>query len=160
MSIAAGVTGVGMGMTVPATNNASLQLAPEQAASIAGLRGIFRQGGAITAISVTTAILARSSDAAAAQADIFLAFAAMLIQVPPPLLLGPDPSRQLVRVFGLHGLRSRRIPSRPWPCVVRAGRRLETHCRHRHRWCPARHEPALGLGPISPCGMPGSWVHG
>ena len=90
LSIAAGITGIGMGMTVPATNNASLQLAPEQAASIAGLRGMFRQGGAITAISVTTAILARSHDAGPVQADIFLAFAVLLVLVLPLLLLVPD----------------------------------------------------------------------
>ena len=34
----------------------------EEVAAIAGLRGMFRQAGAIMAVSVTTAILARSSD--------------------------------------------------------------------------------------------------
>ncbi len=90
LSIAAGITGIGMGMTVPATNNASLQLAPDQAASIAGLRGMFRQSGAIIAISVTTAILARSQDPGAVHADLLLAFAALLILILPLLFLVPD----------------------------------------------------------------------
>ncbi len=49
LAIATAVTGCGMGLSVPAANNASLQLAPDQVAAIAGLRGMFRQSGAITA---------------------------------------------------------------------------------------------------------------
>jgi MFS family permease len=90
LSIAAGVTGIGMGMTLPAANNAALQLAPDQAASIAGLRGMFRQGGAIIAISLATAILARSQHPGAVEADIFLAFAGLLVLALPLLLLVPD----------------------------------------------------------------------
>ena len=48
----------GMGMAVPATNNATLQLAPDQVAAIAGLRGMFRQSGSILTLSATTALLA------------------------------------------------------------------------------------------------------
>ncbi|HXJ25167.1 MAG TPA: MFS transporter, partial [Streptosporangiaceae bacterium] len=61
LAIAAAITGCGMGLSVPAANNASLQLAPDQVAAIAGLRGMFRQSGAITAVSVTTAVIARSA---------------------------------------------------------------------------------------------------
>ena len=61
LALAAGVTGCGMGLSVPAANNASLQLAPDQVAAIAGLRGMFRQGGSIIAVSVTTAIIARAA---------------------------------------------------------------------------------------------------
>jgi EmrB/QacA subfamily drug resistance transporter len=90
LTIAAGVTGIGMGLTVPASNNASLQLAPDKAAAISGLRGMFRQGGAIIAVSVTTAVIARSGDPGMAQAHIFLVFAALLVAVLPLLLLVPD----------------------------------------------------------------------
>ena len=54
------VTGVGMGTAVPATNNASLQLAPNDIGAISGLRGMFRQSGGILYVSITTAVLARS----------------------------------------------------------------------------------------------------
>ncbi|TNC20978.1 MFS transporter [Amycolatopsis alkalitolerans] len=90
LTIAAGVSGVGMGMTVPASNNASLQLAPDKVAAIAGLRGMFRQGGAIISISVTTAVIARSSDAGMAQAYTLLVFAALMVAVLPLLVLVPD----------------------------------------------------------------------
>jgi hypothetical protein len=68
-----------MGVCTPAANNATMQLAPEQTAAVAGLRGMFRQSGAITAVSVTAAVLARSSDPGLAQAHVFEVFAAILI---------------------------------------------------------------------------------
>jgi uncharacterized membrane protein len=84
------VTGCGMGLAVPASNNASLQLAPDQVAAIAGLRGMFRQSGSIIAVSVTTAILARSADPGIAQAHVFLAFAVVLLAALPLVFTVPD----------------------------------------------------------------------
>ena len=90
LAVAAGVCGVGMGIATPAANNATLQLAPDQAAAVAGLRGMFRQAGAITAVSVTAAIVARSADPGIAQAHVFLIFAAILICSMPLVLFVPD----------------------------------------------------------------------
>jgi MFS family permease len=102
LAIGAAITGLGMGLSVPASNNASLQLAPDQVAAIAGLRGMFRQSGAITAVSVTTAVIARSAGAAAAagatvsteagtvQSYVFLVFAAMLLLTLPLVRLVPE----------------------------------------------------------------------
>jgi EmrB/QacA subfamily drug resistance transporter len=102
LAIGAAVTGLGMGLSVPASNNASLQLAPDQVAAIAGLRGMFRQSGAITAVSVTTAVIARSAGAAAAagaavssqagavQAHVFVLFAALLLLTLPLIRLVPE----------------------------------------------------------------------
>ncbi|HEV3361440.1 MAG TPA: MFS transporter [Pseudonocardiaceae bacterium] len=90
LAISSGLTGCGMGLSVPAANNASLQLAPDQVAAIAGLRGMFRQSGAIVAVSVTTAILARSTDAGLAQADTFMIFAALLVLITPLVFLVPE----------------------------------------------------------------------
>jgi MFS family permease len=90
LAIFAGVTGCGMGLSVPASNNASLQLAPDQVAAIAGLRGMFRQSGAIVAVSLTTAILARSSDPGIAQADTFIVFGVLLVLVTPLVFLVPE----------------------------------------------------------------------
>jgi hypothetical protein len=72
-----------MGLSVPASNNASLQLAPDQVAAIAGLRGMFRQSGAIIAVSLTTAIIARSHDPGVMQARVFVVFAVLLIALLP-----------------------------------------------------------------------------
>ena len=90
LSLAAGLTGLGMGLSTPASNNATLQLAPEQTAAIAGLRGMFRQSGAITAVSLTAAVLARSAHPSLAQARIFLVFAVIMVAVLPLLKLVPE----------------------------------------------------------------------
>jgi EmrB/QacA subfamily drug resistance transporter len=90
LSISAGVTGIGMGMSVPASNNAGLQLAPDQIASIAGLRGMFRQSGAIIAVSITTAVLANSTNPGLAQADAFVVLAVLLLASVPLIFTIPD----------------------------------------------------------------------
>lgn len=90
LAVATGVTGLGMGLAVPASNNASLQLARDHLAAVAGLRGMFRQSGSIVAVSISTAVLARSSDAGATQAYIFLVFAIMLVCITPLVRLVPE----------------------------------------------------------------------
>jgi MFS family permease len=90
LAIAAGITGCGMGLSVPASNNASLQLAPDQVAAIAGLRGMFRQSGSIIAVSITTALIARSSHPGIAQAHVFVVFAFLLLAILPLVWLVPD----------------------------------------------------------------------
>ena len=73
------VAGLGMGISAPATNNALLQLAPDQVAAITGLRSMFRQSGSILFVSIATALLAGSSDPGLLQARIFLVQAASLV---------------------------------------------------------------------------------
>ena len=90
LAVAAAVTGLGMGMSVPASNNASLQLAPTQVSAISGLRGMFRQSGAIFAVSVTTAVLARSSDPGIMLGHIFLVFTVVVLLTIPLILRIPD----------------------------------------------------------------------
>lgn len=90
LAIGTAVTGCGMGLSVPAANNASLQLAPDQVAAIAGLRGMFRQSGSITAVSVTTAAIARSAHPGLVQARVFLVFAVLLVLMLPLVKLVPD----------------------------------------------------------------------
>jgi len=90
LAIAAGLTGLGMGWSTPASNNATLQLAPDQSAAVAGLRGMFRQSGAITAVSATAAVVARSAHPGLAQAHVFVVFALIMVAVLPLLLLVPD----------------------------------------------------------------------
>ncbi|MCL2585859.1 MAG: MFS transporter [Streptosporangiales bacterium] len=90
LAIAAGLTGIGMGLSVPAANNASLQLAPDQVAAIAGLRGMFRQSGAIIAVSITTAVIARSSRPGLVQAQVFIIFVVLLLIITALVRLVPD----------------------------------------------------------------------
>jgi EmrB/QacA subfamily drug resistance transporter len=84
------LTGLGMGVSMPATNNATLQLAPDQVAQIAGLRGMFRQSGGIVSVSITTALLARSSNPGITQAYTFLAEAALMLLMIGLVFLVPD----------------------------------------------------------------------
>jgi EmrB/QacA subfamily drug resistance transporter len=90
LALAAGITGIGMGLSIPASNNASLQLAPDQISAIAGLRGMFRQSGGIVAVSVTTALLAHANNPGVAQANSFVIFAAVLVLIIPFTLAVPD----------------------------------------------------------------------
>jgi EmrB/QacA subfamily drug resistance transporter len=90
LTVAAGLTGIGMGMALPASNNATLQRAPENTAAVAGLRGMFRQSGGITAISLITAVVARSADPGLALAHSFMALAVILACLLPAVFYVPD----------------------------------------------------------------------
>jgi EmrB/QacA subfamily drug resistance transporter len=90
LMVAAGITGVGMGVSVPASNNAGLQLAPDQIASIAGLRGMFRQSGSIISVSVMTAVATNSTNPAMAQAHGFVILSALLLVAVPLIFTIPD----------------------------------------------------------------------
>jgi EmrB/QacA subfamily drug resistance transporter len=82
--------GVGVGIAAPATNNASLALAPEHVAAIAGLRGMFRQSGAIIGVSVATALAARSHTPSLALVHVFLALAALMVLTLPLVYFVPE----------------------------------------------------------------------
>jgi len=90
LALSAGITGIGMGLSIPASNNASLQLAPDHISAIAGLRGMFRQSGGIVAVSITTTILTHSTNSGATQAYSFVVFAAILLLMIPLTFLVPD----------------------------------------------------------------------
>lgn len=90
LAVGAGITGIGMGVAVPASNNAGLSLAPDQLSSIAGLRGMFRQSGAIIAISVTTAVMAGGANPAMTQAHAFVVLAVLLLASIPLIFVIPD----------------------------------------------------------------------
>lgn len=90
LSISAAVTGIGMGIATPASNNATLQLAPEQSAAVAGLRGMFRQFGAIVSVSVVSAAVAGAADPGAAQAHLILGFCVILTCALPLIGRVPD----------------------------------------------------------------------
>jgi MFS family permease len=78
LAIACCAIGIGTGLSSPASRNAGLQLAPQESASIAALRSTDRQAGQIAAVSITSAILARSASPGEVQAVVFLCCAALL----------------------------------------------------------------------------------
>jgi fucose permease len=90
LSIAAAVTGLGMGLAVPAANNATLQFAKGQIAGVSGLRGMFRQAGSIIAVSVVTAVIAQSNSPGFSLGMSFLVLAATLVAIIPAVFLVPE----------------------------------------------------------------------
>jgi MFS family permease len=90
LSISGAVIGLGQGMAMPASNNAVMQLAAGSISSVAGLRGMFRQVGAILSVSISAAVLARSSDPGEAFGVVFVVFAGLLVALVPLTLLVPE----------------------------------------------------------------------
>lgn len=83
------VTGIGIGISLPASNNACIELMPEKVATITGLRGMFRSVGAAIGISLITLILHLSSTPARGFKIAFLAFGLMLLFTIPLVFLMP-----------------------------------------------------------------------
>lgn len=86
LAFAAAIMGLGNGIAAPATNNAILSFAPGEVASIAGLRGMFRQIGAIVAISVTTAVVSRSAHPGLQLGHAFMVFTVIILVIVVPLV--------------------------------------------------------------------------
>lgn len=82
--------GAGGGMLNPASRNAGLQLAPEHAATIASLRSMSMQVGAITMVSIATAVLAMSSHPGLAQAGVYAGAALALLAAQPLIARVPE----------------------------------------------------------------------
>ncbi len=71
------VLGVGSGLTNPACNNACIELMPDKAASITGLRQISRQTGGAIGIAVSTLVLESSSSITRGFTLLLLGFSAV-----------------------------------------------------------------------------------
>jgi hypothetical protein len=72
-----------MGVATLASNVASMSIVPGDVAAVTGLRGMFRQAGAIIPVSVATAVLARSPDSGVTLGHIFIIFAVIMVAVLP-----------------------------------------------------------------------------
>jgi MFS family permease len=90
LGVSASVTGLGMGVAMPAANNATLHLAPTQVAAVSGLRGMFRQAGGLTAISVATAVAAQTANPGHALGIAFLSIAVAALCILPLAMRIPD----------------------------------------------------------------------
>ncbi|MGH7158579.1 MAG: MFS transporter [Acetobacteraceae bacterium] len=84
------LVGAGGGMLNPASRNAGLQLAPEHSSTLAALRSLSLQIGAIATVSVTTAILAGSHDPGSVQAWVYVVAAALLVLALPLITRVPE----------------------------------------------------------------------
>jgi EmrB/QacA subfamily drug resistance transporter len=82
--------GAGSGTVNPASRNAGLQLAPEHSSTLAALRTLFLQIGAIAAVSLTTAILTSSSDPGRFQGWVYATVALILVAFLPLIARVPE----------------------------------------------------------------------
>ena len=90
MGLSALVCGVGIGIAGPPSNNAAVQLMPDQVAAISGLRAMFRQTGGILAITLTAITIGTGPGQAGAMSRVFLTFAAIVVLMVPALLGVPE----------------------------------------------------------------------
>jgi MFS family permease len=77
------VSGVSMGITAPAANNACIELLPTRVATITGVRGMFRQSGGAISIAITTVVLQNFSNIGQGFMMVFYGLAVItLLSVP------------------------------------------------------------------------------
>jgi EmrB/QacA subfamily drug resistance transporter len=83
------VSGIGVGIALPASNNACIELMPEKVATITGLRGMFRTVGGVLGISLITFILHLSSNPGIGFRITFISFGLGLLFAIPLVFLMP-----------------------------------------------------------------------
>jgi EmrB/QacA subfamily drug resistance transporter len=88
------IGGIGMGIANPAANNAILDLHPEKAAAVTGLRGMFRMTGGMIGATVVVLLISSYQDKALGLQHCMLLFAGMLVLVIPLIFLIPDNARR------------------------------------------------------------------
>lgn len=94
LALASTVSGLGVGIAGPPSNNANIQLLPAQVGAIVGLRAMFRQIGGILAISVAAAMVGTTATGARVLPLIFFVLGLLLLLVSPTIVGVPeDPAR-------------------------------------------------------------------
>jgi EmrB/QacA subfamily drug resistance transporter len=89
-------TGIGIGIALPASNNACIEVMPEKVATITGLRGTFRSIGGILGISFITIILHLSSSPGKGFGIIFISFGLGLLLSIPLVFLMPTGKKEAI----------------------------------------------------------------
>jgi len=79
-----------MGMMMPPSNNACIELMPDKVATITGLRGMFRTVGGILGISLITMILHLSSNPVSGFWIAFTSFGVWMLLGLPLIFMMPE----------------------------------------------------------------------
>jgi len=90
LGISALICGIGVGIAGPPSNNAAVQLMPDQVAAISGLRAMFRQTGGIIAITLTAVTVGSGPGEAQALGRVFLVFAILTVLLVPLIFGVPE----------------------------------------------------------------------
>jgi EmrB/QacA subfamily drug resistance transporter len=94
LGLAALLCGLGVGAAGPASNNAAIDLMPDQVAAISGLRGMFRQVGGIIAVSIAALLLDGSPHPAAILGGVFVGMAVIALISLPIIAKVPERRRR------------------------------------------------------------------
>ncbi len=90
--------GLGMGISTPASSNACLDLRPQSASTIQGVRGMFRQSGGAISIAITTLILQFMGNLSLGFKAVFISTGLLVLLTIPFIFAMPDKDSQaLVR---------------------------------------------------------------
>lgn len=90
LSLTAALTGVGVGVSAPSSNNAGLQLGLVDVGASSGLRAMLCQAGAIFGVALATSMVARSGAAGASLGHSFVVVAAGVALIAPLAFLVPN----------------------------------------------------------------------
>jgi EmrB/QacA subfamily drug resistance transporter len=88
------IGGAGLGLANPASNNASLDLAPERAAALTGVRSMFRLTGGVLSVTVISLALTYFPDRGQGLAVVFGSLSVAMLIVVPLTLSIPDTARE------------------------------------------------------------------
>lgn len=89
------ISGVGMGVTAPAANNACIELMPDRVATITGVRGMFRQTGSAISIGLTSLVLHNFSNIGSGFKAVFYSLAVILVLATPFIFIMPKAARTI-----------------------------------------------------------------
>ena len=87
VSFGSALTGLGLGIVAPSSNNAGLELMPDKVAAIVGLRGMFRSIGSVIGTTIMLVVLAASPTEAAGLKFMFTVYGIVML-VLLPLVFG------------------------------------------------------------------------
>lgn len=88
------LSGLGMGLLIPSSNNAGLDLLPRRAAVISGLRGLFHSVGGVIGTAIIVLWLELSPDKAAGMRTVFTVLGLVMVATLPLVFLIPDRARE------------------------------------------------------------------
>lgn len=84
-----GISGIGLGISNPPSNNAGMELLPGKAAAITGMRGMFRVIGGVISGTVIYFILSTSADQERGLQIAFIGMASLIVVMVPLALMMP-----------------------------------------------------------------------
>jgi len=82
--------GAGVGVLSPTANNACIELLPDRAATITGIRGMFRQMGGALSVTIATLIVETVGDPSRGFAIVFFGLAIAFIAAMPLIFMMPS----------------------------------------------------------------------